>query len=151
TIAWFAVRARQSRRAALARASGVAQARVRVHRGSAVALLRRGGLAAGMVVVALVVAGAVALPAVGLDRVVVRDGVQPLALTTPVSSELGAYRQWFQDERFDAELFAVEAGPEVERLRLVVLDAYDGTRFHVGDPEGASRFTRLAGAALVGG
>ena len=150
TVAWFAIRARQARRAALARAAGVAEARVRVHRGSAGAIARRGGLATAMLVVALAVAGAVALPTLELEREVLRDGMQPLELATPASSPLGAYRQWFQDERYDTELFAVEAGAGVERLRLVVLDDYDGTRFHVADPQGASRFTRVAGVGAAG-
>ena len=41
----------------------------------------------------------------------------------------------------------MQADDGVERLRFAVLDAYDGTRFHVSDPEGASRFTRIVGPA----
>lgn len=147
TVGWFAARSRQERRAALARAAGVARARVTVHRGSAGALLRRGGLAAGMLVAALAVGGAIAIPALQLDREVIRDSTRPFELVSPASSPLGGYRQWFQDERFDAELFTVTAPAEVERLRLAVLDEYDGTQFVVGDPEGASRFTRLISPA----
>ena len=73
--------------------------------------------------------------------------VKAMPETAPQSSPLGAYRQWFADERFDEELFTVAAAPGVERLRLAVLDSYDGTRFTVGDAEGASRFTRLVGGA----
>lgn len=155
TVWWFTLRGRQERREALARAAGVVQSEVRVHRGSAGALLRRGSLAAGMLIIAVAVAGGIAIPTLQLDREVIRDSTQPLELISPSSSALEAYRQWFQDERYDSELFAVEVsgggggvvggagGGGVERLRFVVLDAYDGTRFSVGDPDGASRFTRL--------
>jgi len=150
-IVWFVLRARQERRAALERAAGVAQTAVRVHRGSGGAVLRRGGLAAGMLIVAFAVAGAIAVPALELDREVIRDGMQPIELSSPEASPLGAYRQWMLDERYDAELFAVTTTGDVDRLRLVVLDEYDGTRFHVADPDGASRFTRLVSPGPVAG
>jgi len=149
TVGWSALRARQERREALARAAGVAETQVRVHRGSAGALLRRGGLATGMLVVAILVAGAVAVPALQLDREVIRDSTRPLELVAPDASPLESYRQWVDDGRFEEELFTVEAGEGVDRLRFAVLDAFDGVRFQVGDSDGGARFARLP--STVGG
>lgn len=145
TLGWLALRNRQSRREALARAAGIAQNRVTVNRSSGWALLRRGGAAVGMIALALAVAGAVAVPAMGLGRDVVRNGMKPVELSLPESSPLSSYRDWIADARFDATLFTVEAPESVDRLRLAVMDDYDGNRFEISDPQGDSRFTRLPG------
>jgi len=151
TIGWLALRSRRTRRAAIARSAGIAQARVTVNRASGWALFRRGATAVGMVLVALVLAALVAIPAMGLDRSVIRSGTQPIQLSATQASPLSSYRAWFSDTAYDAPLFTVTAPDDVDRLRLAVMDAYDGTRFVVSGAEGGSRFTRLPGGTSGGG
>ncbi|OJX67024.1 MAG: hypothetical protein BGO95_09810 [Micrococcales bacterium 73-13] len=151
SLVWLSLRARRTRAEALARATGVAQSGVTVRRTSGWALVRRGGLAAMMVAVAVVGAGLIAIPASGAPRDVIRDHVRPFELVSPQPSPLSAYREWVADGRYDAELFAVEAPERVDRLRLAVMDAYDGTRFTVSDLADGSRFARIDGTTASGG
>ena len=71
------------------------------------ALLRRGGLGLGMLLLALLAAGSIAIPAMGLDRGVIRDATQPVVLPAEQASPLSAYRTWFGDAEYDATLFTV--------------------------------------------
>jgi len=142
SLAWLAARARRERAEALARAAGIAQARVAAQRGSGWALARRGGVAIAMVGIAVAVAGFVAVPAAGADRDVVRDHVRPVEFSAEQASPLAGYREWMSDDEYDAELFTVTAPDSVDRLRLAVLDAYDGTRFAISSLATGSRFVR---------
>lgn len=134
---WLAVRARMARARALrvARSSAVRQSAA-----PAAAAVRRGALAAGVVLVALGV-GFAAAPAAGqASRSVLRQGVDPMVVVQKQLSPLAAYRSWFDAANFDAPLFTVDHSSGVSRIRLAVLDSYDGQDFTVGD---TTRFTRL--------
>jgi len=151
SLVWLAVRARRARAEALARAAAVTRSGVAVGRTSGWPVVRRALLATGMVALAVVGAGFVAVPAAQAERTVIRDQVRPLELVAEQASPLSAYRGWLADDRFDAELFAVRAPESVDRLRLAVMDVYDGTRFSVADRVDGSRFTRIKGPAASGG
>jgi len=151
SLVWLAVRARRTRAEALARASGVSQSGVAVRTASGWAIVRRGVLAAVMLALAVGAAGLIAIPAAQAQREVIRDHVSPLELRTEQTSPLSAYRGWLTAERYDAELFTVDAPEEVDRVRLVVMDVYDGTRFLVSQRPDGSRFTRIQGTTASGG
>jgi len=151
SLVWLALRARRTRAEALARASGVSQSGVAVRRASGWALARRGVLATAMVAVAVAAGAFVAIPAAQAQRDVIRDQVRPLELAAAQTSPLSAYRDWLSADRYDAELFTVEAPAGVDRLRLVVMDVYDGTRFLVSQQADGSRFTRIRATAATGG
>ncbi|XPP27583.1 MAG: DUF3488 domain-containing protein [Leucobacter sp.] len=123
------------------------------------AALRRGRLAGGprlsggravrVVIAALTVvvglaAGFLVSPALAADaREVPRDRIDPEIVVRERPSPLAAYRGWKRDDTLDAPLFEVSAEGELPaRLRLAVLDAYDGVDFHV-DAGTAGRFTRF--------
>lgn len=109
----------------------------------------RTALAAGTVLVALAL-GLVVAPALGnAGRQVPRDRIDPEIVLRERTSPLAAYRGWKTDAAIDAALFTVSsaerAGAEQAlppRLRLAVLDAYDGVDFHIS-PNQAGRFTRF--------
>ncbi|MBO9577950.1 MAG: hypothetical protein J7480_04170, partial [Microbacteriaceae bacterium] len=143
SLVWLAVRARLTRAQALARGAGVAQSGVAVHSGNAWASVRRAALGIAMVAVAVAGAGFVAVPAALAERSVIRDHVRPFELTSAQASPLAGYRAWLSDDRYDAELFAVQAPSSVDRLRIAVMDVYDGTRFTVSNASDGSRFARL--------
>ncbi len=145
TLVWLGIRGRRSRRRAVARSAGVAWTSIKVNSASGIALIRRVLLGAGMVVVALGVSAAVAVPALGLDRTVIRSGTAPIQLTAAQASPLSGYRAWFADDAYDKPLFTVAAPADVGRLRLAVMDEYDGNAFAISDPSTGSRVTRLPG------
>jgi len=151
SLVWLAVRSRRTRAEALARASGVSQSGVAVRAANGWAVVRRGALATAMVAIAVVGAGFVAVPAAQAQRDVIRDQVRPLELATRQTSPLSAYRGWLSAASYDTELFTLEAPDDVDRVRLVVMDAYDGTRFLVSQRPDGSRFTRIQGTAASGG
>lgn len=99
-------------------------------------------------VIAIAAAGALAAApmlatASGGERGALRDRVDPEIVVRERPSPLAAYRVFKRDDAFDATLFTVASpGDLPPRLRLAVLDRYDGVDFHVGSEE-AARFTRL--------
>lgn len=106
----------------------------------------RGAVAAAMLVVAGLVAVACA-PLLTGERVVPRDRVDPELVVAARTSPLAGYREWKTDARIDAPLFTVAGdGRLPERLRIAVLDAYDGVEFHVS-ANAAGRFTRFPSGA----
>ena len=141
-VAWSAGAARR-RALRLGRASARASSRVAARRvrGNRVA---RGAAATALVVVALA-AGAALAPAVSADtRSVLRDRVDPELVVREQTSALAAYRTWKRDGAFDQSLFSVAVdGAEPHRLRLAVLDHFDGVDFSVGDVAETGRFTRF--------
>lgn len=87
--------------------------------------------AAGVIVLAA--SSAVAINLVGADQVnrhVLRDAVTPPLNLHEFASPLMKYRLFLLDQK-DEGLFRVEAMPEDARLRLAVLDTYDGNVFNV--------------------
>lgn len=134
---WIAWTAGAERRAAL-----------RLGRVGSEPLARRGGtlraaLGGGTLVIALA-AGAMLAPMLDTGaRAVPRDRVDPEIVVRDTPSPLAAYRNAKRDSAIDAELFAVSSnGARPERLRLAVLDDYDGVDFHVSG-DAAGRFTRF--------
>ncbi|MFA5606229.1 MAG: transglutaminase domain-containing protein [Leucobacter sp.] len=109
---------------------------------------RRGGAfrlaAGGGVLVAALAAGLVVAPLLDADaRAVPRDAVDPALIITDRPSPLAAYRNAKRDTAIDEPLFTVSTETGLpERLRLAVLDAYDGVDFHVS-ADAAGRFTRF--------
>ena len=82
-------------------------------------------------------------------RQVPRDNIEPEIVLREQTSPLVAYRSWKRDDTIDTPVFAVTStGALPPRLRLAVLDSYDGVDFHVGASE-AGRFTRLPSAAPI--
>ncbi|MFV0435465.1 MAG: transglutaminase domain-containing protein [Leucobacter sp.] len=103
----------------------------------------RGLVGAGIVVVALA-AGAVIAPALDAGaRAVPRDRIDPVIVVRDRPSPLADYRSWKRDDAIDLTLFRVSGESGLPgRLRLAVLDAYDGVDFHVS-ADAAGRFTRF--------
>ncbi|WP_024357338.1 DUF3488 domain-containing protein [Leucobacter chironomi] len=140
---WVALVSGEERRAAL-RLGRAADGAVR-SRGGALRPLVGGGI----VVLALFAGGALA-PVLDADaRAVPRDRIDPELVVRERPSPLADYRSSKRDDALDAPLFSVSSsGALPERLRLAVLDAYDGVDFHVGEAA-AGRFTRFPSGAGV--
>jgi hypothetical protein len=161
SLVWLVLRARLERRSALAQAR-VDAGIVVTARAPIVALARRRLLAAALLVVALAV-GLVAAPALsGVTATsTLRTGTEPLLVVRAQSSPLSTYRSAFEGDAFTAPMFEVSgAGGGIDRIRLAVLDDYDGQSFTVAtgadDSAGAGsgdtgRFTRLPGGDAPGG
>ncbi|KAF5292745.1 hypothetical protein FQR65_LT20221 [Abscondita terminalis] len=73
-------------------------------------------------------------------ELVVREQVSPLAQFRRAKQDAGFVAPWF-------EVQGVTGLPS--RLRIAVLDGYDGVDFFVGDPSGAGRFTRFPSGGSV--
>lgn len=143
---WVAWTSGAERRAAL-RLGRAAQPRTRAG-GLRPGTATRGLSAIAIVVVALLVGGAVA-PLVDGARRVPRDRIDPELVVREQTSPLAGYRSAKRDDRFGQPMFAVEAeGALPERLRLAVLDAYDGVDFFVS-PGAAGRFTRFPSGEAI--
>ena len=101
------------------------------------------GLSAVLTAVVALTVGASVAPLASADRHVPRDRVDPQLVVREQTSPLGAYRGAKRDDAFTAPMFTVRAdGTTPERLRMAVLDGYDGVDFFVDDgAEG--RFTRF--------
>lgn len=138
---WIAWTAGSDRRAALklGRASGESP----VRRGS----LARGGVGA-LILVGCLAAGAFLAPVFDTGaRAVPRDAVDPALVVRDRPSPLASYRTTKRDAALDQVLFSVDAAQGMpERLRLAVLDAYDGVDFHVSDGSDGL-FTRFPSGA----
>lgn len=112
--------------------------------------LVRGGSAVLVAAIAVTV-GAVAAPALaGSTRAVPRDSIDPEIVVREQVSPLAEYRSLKRDDALTSELFRVEgSGALPGRLRIAVLDGYDGVDFFVGDPTGTGRFTRFPSGSRV--
>ncbi len=106
--------------------------------GGSVSVVRSGPrMAAALATVA--VAALVAVPASGAlgpwsDRTVLRDVVEPPLDVQDYPSPLAAYRHYTTDLE-DQTLLTVSELPEDARVRIAVMDTYDGTAFGMSDPE----------------
>lgn len=143
SLVWLVGRSRiqRARSLRLVAATGVRR------RGAPVWLaVRRHLLSGALVVVALVAGLAIAPAAAGwTDRSVLRDEVEPMVVVQRQTSPLSAYRGWFTADRLETPV--IELGgdvSEVDRIRFVTLDAYDGDDFHVAPEERFSRLPRTA-------
>lgn len=99
------------------------------------AALRRAAVAAGMLLIAALVAGVALAPALTPSgREVLRTSVEPELRLAEEVSPLSTYRLAFDAERYDATLFTVQVeGPAPDRLRMAALTAYDGAVFRVAE------------------
>ncbi|MFH5823503.1 transglutaminase-like domain-containing protein [Georgenia sp. AZ-5] len=97
--------------------------------------------------VALLLAGAVAGTGVALappasPRFVLRDHVEPPPDPRDFPSPLAGFRGYVKDHR-DETVLAVDGLPGGARVRLAVLDAYDGTAWSVSGEATSGRFVRV--------
>nr|WP_274635883.1 transglutaminase domain-containing protein [Microbacterium bovistercoris] len=143
SLAWMSWRVAAWRRAALRRAAAT---RVRISRRRSGSDIRRAGLAAGMVAVAVVL-GAVVGPAIaeGRTRDVLRTGAGPDQAISQAVTPLSDYRANFADGAVTAPLFTVTAvdGPLPDRIRLATLSAYDGVSYRVAADGSGGQFVRV--------
>ncbi len=134
---WVAWTATAERRAALRRGRMPGERRVTAGRAARVAIAAVTvvvGLIAGLLFAPMLDSGARAVP---------RDRIDPEIVVRERPSPLASYRAWKRDDALDAPLFEVAASGQLPpRLRLAVLDAYDGVDFHIG-ADAAGRFTRF--------
>jgi len=140
-VLWLAWRTRDARVEALrtaARSSGV---RVRRATGSD---LRRTGIGVGMVAVAVIAALAVPAGAASAPRDVLRASTGPRLEISRSVSPLAAYRAMFTDAAHDQLLFSATGAHVPERIRLAVLDSYDGAVYRTDAGADASSFVRVA-------
>ena len=138
---WVAWHAGADRRAAL-----------RLGRAGRSAIVRGRATRVASATVMLLLAGLIGLtfaPALSGERTVPRDSVDPELVVAERPSPLAGYREWKTDARIDAPLFEVSGTDALPgRLRLAVLDDYDGVNFQVS-PEAAGRFTRFPSGPSV--
>ncbi|WP_434810654.1 transglutaminase domain-containing protein [Microbacterium sp. bgisy189] len=141
-VLWLSWRARDRRRRALERAaesSGV-RLRRRIGRGDT----RRVALGVGMLAVAAVgVAAVVPAAAEPVERTVLRGSVGPEVQLSEAVSPLTSYRTLFADDVYATVLFTVTGASVPERVRLAVLDDYDGAEYRTGVSGSSSRFVRV--------
>jgi Transglutaminase-like superfamily/TgpA N-terminal domain len=125
------------------------------------ALLRRAGLAAGVLALAggITLAAAPGLTAAA-DRQVLRDAVVPPPDLHDLPSPLTGFRQYVKDRKDDV-LFTAEGLPKGARVRIAAMDDYDGVVYSVdqnssasfapvGDPGTLNGSSSRAGTTAVG-
>lgn len=132
-VTWIAWSAGSERRAALRLGRNGAAVKRRVGR----------GLAGAAIVVLAVGTAVVVVP--NLDstaRSVPRDRIDPVVVVRAQTSPLASYRAWKRDAAYESEVFSVSGSGDLpNRLRLAVLDSYNGVDFTI-DAE-AGRFIRF--------
>lgn len=150
-LAWVRVASESGRRAALRRGRGLGGADTAAARRTRGALWRP---VAGILLLALAVGAALtAAPVLAEagERRVPREYIDPDLVVQSQPGPLAGYRIWKRDIEFDRPLFRVSSsGALPERLRIAVLDSFDGSEFHVADgASGGERYTRYPGG--IGG
>ena len=134
---WVWYSAGAERRAALRRGRLPGEQRLAAGR------LLRSGVGVATVVVSLLAGLALAPLLDSGARQVPRDRIDPEVVLRERSSPLASFRAWKRDATLDVQVFEVSSDAGLpERLRLAVLDEYDGIDFHVG-ADSAGRFTRF--------
>ena len=137
-VLWLSWRTREARVVALRRAA--ASSGVRLRRGTRSGT-RRVALGAGMVAVAVAASLAIPMAAVPAERTVLREATGPRIEISRAVSPLASYRSMFRDDLHDEVLFSATGAQLPARIRLAVLDDYDGAVFRTG---GGSDFVRRA-------
>ncbi len=139
-IGWLAYRNEMLRRESAGAVS--ANEPVRDAAASRTSILRRIGLAAGVVLVAgaLTMAAAPVLTT-GSTRDVLRDTVVPPPDLHNLPSPLAKFRDYVKNEK-DTVLFTVDGLPRNGRIRLAAMDSYDGVVFNV-DPNSSGSFSPI--------
>ncbi|WP_231687167.1 transglutaminaseTgpA domain-containing protein [Arthrobacter alpinus] len=139
-IAWLAYRHEMRRREMAGAIS--ANRPVQDAVGARTAILRRIGLAAGVLLVAAAVTTAAA-PALttSTSREVLRDSVIPPPDLHKLPSPLTKFRDYVKNQK-DTVLFTVDGLPKNGRVRVAALDNYDGVVFTV-DPNSSASFAPI--------
>lgn len=108
------------------------------------AVLRKLGMSAGMIVIALVVAG-LTMPVFATgDKVVLRTHVQPPVVNPQASSPLPGLRAYFADAQAKTIVLRTEGVASGTVVTLATLPYYDGTQFRATSPdESSGAFARL--------
>lgn len=135
--------------AGIERRSALRKGRGESSGGSTIGPMARFGAAAVTVLLGLT-AATLAAPVIDASaREVPRDYVSPEVIVRAQASPLASFRAFKSDEAIDRPVFEVEADGQLpRRLRLAVLDAYDGVDFHVSS-EHAGAFTRFPSGGTV--
>lgn len=139
-VLWLSWRSREARLLALRRAAVTSGVRMRRAGG---ADARRTTLGLAMVGVAAVAALTVPPAAASAERDVLRESTGPRVEISKAVSPLAAYRSWFTDDEAGRILFRV-TGDAPQRLRIAVLNDYDGSVYRTGAE--APGFVRVASA-----
>lgn len=147
-VLWLSWRARTEREGALRRAADVSGVRMRR---TARAGARRVGLGAAMLALALVAGLLVPAAAASAPRAVLREAAGPRLDISRAVSPLADYRSLFTDDRLDTVVFEVTGAELPARVRLAVLDDYDGTVFRTATAPGSAPFVRVPSARGAGG
>lgn len=139
-VSWLAYRHEMARRESAGAIS--ANTPVADNAAARTAILRRIGMAAGV----LVVAGAVTMAAApalttSASREVLRDAVVPPPDLHDLPSPLTKFRDYVKNEK-DTVLFTVDGLPKNGRIRVAALDNYDGVVFNV-DPNSSASFAPI--------
>ncbi len=139
-VAWFAYRHEMLRRETAGSIS--ANQPVQDHAAARTSLLRRIGMAAGVILVAgaVTMAAAPALTS-SASRDVLRDTVIPPPDLHDLPSPLTKFRDYVKNEK-ETVLFEVEGLPKNGRIRVAAMDNYDGVVFNV-DPNSSASFAPI--------
>ncbi|QIM19356.1 transglutaminase domain-containing protein [Leucobacter coleopterorum] len=97
-----------------------------------------------LLVCAALVAGLTFVPVLDNgSRSVARDAIDPELVVRKQTSPLAGYRVWKRDALLATPVFSVSSSEQLPaRLRIAVLDRYDGVDFTVGDSVAVGRFSR---------
>lgn len=140
-VLWLAWRSRDARVRALHRAAESTGVRMRR---TAPADARRVALGVGMIAVCAAGVGLlVPAAAASTPRTVLRDATGPRVEISREISPLAAYRTLFTDEAVDQVLFSATGESLPDRLRLAVLDSYDGAVFRTDATAAGAPFLRV--------
>lgn len=140
-VLWLSWRSREERIRALRRAAESTGVRMRR---TAPADARRLALGVGMIAVgALAVGLVVPAAAASAPRTVLRDTTGPQVEISREISPLAAFRALFVDGTFGQVLFSATGENPPERVRLAVLDAYDGAVFRTDATTSGAPFVRV--------
>lgn len=147
-IAWLSYRRELDRREGAGAIS--ANAPVQDKAGARTALIRRMGMAVGVVAIAsLITVLAAPILTVSDDRQVLRDAVIPPPDLHNLPSPLTKFRDYVKNQK-DSDLFTVEGLPKDGRLRVAAMDSYDGVVFNV-DPNSSASFSPIGDPKSIGG
>ncbi|WP_269939442.1 transglutaminaseTgpA domain-containing protein [Arthrobacter sp. HY1533] len=146
-VAWLAYRHELLRREMAGSIS--ANQPVQDKAGARTSLLRRIGMAAGVIVVAgaLTMAAAPALTGSN-SREVLRDTVVPPPDLHELPSPLTKFRDYVKNQK-DTVLFDAEGLPKNGRVRIAAMDNYDGVVFNV-DPNSSASFAPIGDPKSLG-
>lgn len=137
-ISWLAYRREMERRETAGSIS--ANAPVQDAAAARTSMLRRIGMAAGVILVAGVLTMAAApVLTTSTSREVLRDSVIPPPDLHNLPSPLTKFRDYVKNEK-DTVLFTVDGLPKDGRIRVAALDSYDGVVFNV-DPNSSASFS----------